>query len=180
MNICFVSSYFTYCWCPCKTLANPWYLQGNLFSFYELCRDYKWTIDDEKVRFSSFSILTACDTLTCHAHQTSTHFQFATVGIEFPRSRAHVWWQVWSPHCLTEGNYIHQLFGWEWPWFCWTVIWKVCSVILVWSHVLVHCNSWKNVARSTKFLRNRLSSIFMDWTFFSEPMKQVLLRYGSI
>ncbi|KAF7130117.1 hypothetical protein RHSIM_Rhsim10G0015700 [Rhododendron simsii] len=22
---------------------------GNLFSFYELCRDYKWTIDDEKV-----------------------------------------------------------------------------------------------------------------------------------
>lgn len=25
------------------------YAQGNLFSFYELCRNFKWTIEDEKV-----------------------------------------------------------------------------------------------------------------------------------
>ncbi|XP_052195537.1 nuclear pore complex protein GP210 isoform X2 [Diospyros lotus] len=27
----------------------PYFPEGNLFSFYELCKNYKWTIDDEKV-----------------------------------------------------------------------------------------------------------------------------------
>ncbi|XP_038715182.1 nuclear pore complex protein GP210 isoform X2 [Tripterygium wilfordii] len=27
----------------------PFFPEGNLFSFYELCKDYKWTVEDEKV-----------------------------------------------------------------------------------------------------------------------------------
>ena len=32
-------------------LTAFWYCQGNLFSFYELCKNYQWTIEDEKVWF---------------------------------------------------------------------------------------------------------------------------------
>lgn len=27
----------------------PYFSEGNLFSFYELCKNYQWTVDDEKV-----------------------------------------------------------------------------------------------------------------------------------
>ena len=102
----YVSSYFIHHRSPCKRLINHCYLQGNLFSFYEFWRTYKWTIHDEQVRCWTVFILTACDISTFCERDNIWSFPISCcLGLEFSSCRALTWWQVWSP--------VHQLFGRE-------------------------------------------------------------------